>query len=79
MMFDVDKLKEGDVITLVCEGIIKPRQEFVGLTPGGCVLHRGKLGDLRKTQLKHVHVLTKHDDDRRAGERPGMVVKRGTN
>lgn len=76
MMFDVDKLKEGDVVTLVCEGMIKPRQEFIGLTPGGCIIHRGKLGDVRKTRLELVHAITKHADDRRSGERPGMVVRR---
>lgn len=70
MIFDLDKLKPGQRITLVCDGIIKPRQEFVGLTPNGVVLTRGKLGDVRKTRLATVHNIVVHEDDR--GDRPGF-------
>lgn len=76
MIFDVDKLKAGECVTLVCEGIIKPRHDFVGLTPNGLILTRGKYGAVSKTRLAHVHNIIKHDDDRRIGERPGMVVRR---
>lgn len=77
MNVDVNELVQGDCVTLVCEGIIRPRHEFIGLTPNGVVVTRNhKTGSVVKTRLAVVVGITKHHDDRFTGERPGMRVRR---